>query len=138
MKYTVFGTILLILTINMSLLTWAKGTNILKLQPKHGNSAFDYPSIQLEGIISEIFEFYDAEWISGLTCRIKYNGKAPLPSKVFFSIFDKKGKETAHKVRLIYPKLKEGQSGIATFRIKGDPALIIIWAEGEGPYNSPY
>lgn len=111
---------------------------IIKLEGKNKESGFKYPTLELKGRVAEIFSFYDAEYISGLTCRIKYNGKMPLPSKVFFSEYDSRNKETAHEVRLVYPKLKSGESGYATFKIKGIPSKIVIWSKGDGPWESPY
>ncbi len=129
--------LLLIFAVNIS---FAEGQNhkVIQLEGKKKNSAFSYPSLELQGRIAEIFTFYDAEYISGLTCKIKYNGKTPLPSKVFFSEYDIREKGISHKVRLIYPELNSGESGVATFRIKGTPPKIVIWSEGEGPWESPY
>ncbi len=136
-QYTFF--IFLILTMLVSVSpSWGKDSSIIKLPPKDAASAFAYPSIDPKGIIGEIFNFYEAEWISGLTCKIKYNGKKPLPSKVFFSAYDRRGKEISHRIRLIYPNLKNGESGYVTFRISNSANLIVIWAEGNGPWESPY
>jgi len=111
---------------------------VVHLKAENNNSPFTYPILELKGLVAEIFTFYDAEYISGLTCRIKYNGAKPLPSKVFFSEYDSKSKEISHKVRLIYPKLNTGESGYATFRIKSTPSKLVIWSEGEGPWENPY
>ena len=111
---------------------------IIKLEGKEIESGFEYPTLELKGRVAEIFSFYDAEYISGLTCRIKFNGKKPLPNKVFFSEYDNENKEISHKVRLIYPRMKSGESGYATFRITCHPQKIVIWSEGDGPWESPY
>lgn len=98
------------------------------------------PVIKLAGDLNKIFKIpeYDCKFISGMTCRITYNGKLPLPSKVHFIGLDKNGKELGDKTRLIYPKLEANESGYATFRIKGNPTTIVITGEWDGPYRNPY
>jgi hypothetical protein len=102
-------------------------------------SAFRYPSIDLQGQLAEIFSVTDCEYISGLTCRIHYNGKAPLPSDVFFVAYDAGGKPDGAKVRLIYPRLEPGESGRATFRIRSSsPTKLVLQGLWDGPLRSPY
>jgi hypothetical protein len=97
------------------------------------------PVIELDGRLREIFAVSDCEHISGLTCRIQYNGKAPLPTSVFFTEFDAHGRQLGKRTRLIYPHLEAGESGTATFRIKsGGPAQIRLEAVGKGPWRDPY
>ena len=128
-----------ILAISAIFVTAAEqSTLIVHLKGKFKNDTSIYPILELKGRVSEIFTFYDAEYISGLTCRIKYNGKKPLPSKVFFSELDKDGKQIVKKTRLIYPKLNANESGYATFKISNNPSKILIWSEGDGPYETPY
>ena len=86
-------------------------TKTIHLKAKHEDSPFTYPVLELRGRVADIFTFYQAEWISGLTCRVKYNGKRPLPSRVFFSEYDENGKQTSERIRLIYPRLNSGESG---------------------------
>lgn len=79
------------------------------------------------------------EYISGLTCRIHYNGKLPLPNEIFFTEFDEQGKKSGPRVRVIYPKLNSGETGAATFRIRlGTPAKIALEGEWNGPRRNPY
>ena len=113
-------------------------TKTIQLKAQHEDSPFTYPMLELRGRVAEIFTFYNAAWISGLTCRIKYNGKKPLPSNVFFSEYDGNGKQISERIRLIYPKLNSGESGYATFRVKGDASKIVLWSEGDGPWENPY
>lgn len=110
----------------------------IQLMAKQVDDAFTYPTLELKGLVAEIFSFEQAEWISGLTCRIKYNGNKPLPSRVFFSEYDENGEQVSKKTRLIYPKLNSGESGHATFRVKSHASKIIIWSEGDGPWENPY
>jgi hypothetical protein len=109
-----------------------------KLQ-KDTAEAFRIPQFKLVGKLSKIFSVSRCEYISGLTCHIHYNGKLPLPSEVFFTEFDEHGKKAGPRVRLIYPELKPGETGVATFRIRlGRPAKIVLEGEWNGPWRNPY
>ncbi|HXU19468.1 MAG TPA: hypothetical protein VN788_02680, partial [Verrucomicrobiae bacterium] len=91
------------------------------------------------GKLAKIFTVTRCEYISGLTCRIRYNGAAPLPSDVFFTEFDDMGRQAVARVRLIYPELKTGETGVATLRIRSArPAKIVLRGEWNGPWRSPY
>ncbi len=97
------------------------------------------PAIELDTRLREIFTISDCTYISGLTCKVHYNGKAPLPTEVFFVELDAKDKPIGKRVRLIYPHLKKGESGLATFRIQAAaPAQIRLEASGNGPWKDPY
>jgi hypothetical protein len=101
--------------------------------------AFCIPSFELKGNLAKIFSVSRCEFISGLTCRIHYDGAMPLPSEVFFTEFDENDKQAGARVRLIYPKLKKGETGVATFRIRmPNPAKILLEGEWKGPYRNPY
>lgn len=100
---------------------------------------FRLPKFELAGKLSKIFDISRCEYISGLTCRIHYNGRLPLPSEVFFTEFDENGKKAGPRVRLIYPKLKVGETGVATFRIRlGRPFKVVLEGEWNGPWRDPY
>jgi hypothetical protein len=101
--------------------------------------AFPIPKFELTAKLSKIFTISRCEYISGLTCQIHYNGKLPLPSEVFFEEFDEHGKKAGPRVRLIYPELKPGRDGVATFRIRlSRPARIVLEGEWNGPWRDPY
>lgn len=101
--------------------------------------AFRLPKFELHGNLVKIFTVTRCEYISGLTCRIHYNGKLPLPSEVFFTEFDDHCKQAGPGVRLIYPELKRGETGVATFRIRlSTPAKIVLKGEWNGPWRDPY
>jgi hypothetical protein len=133
-RHLFFAILLVIVSVSLA---FASQDEVVQLEAKDKNSPFTFPILELKGRVAEIFTFYDAEYISGMTCRIKYNGIKPLPSNVFFSEYDNESKEISHKVKLIYPELKAGESGYATFRINGHPSKLVIWSEGEGPWESP-
>jgi hypothetical protein len=104
-----------------------------------GRGGWCVPHMRLNGDLSKIFTINDCAAISGLTCRIKYNGKMPLPSEVFFIEFDRYGKALGKATRLIYPRLRSGKSGVATFRILTAHATTIeLTAKWNGPWKDPY
>jgi len=112
-------------------------------QPKQAKmdagSGFTYPRFELQGKLARIFTVTDCEYISGMTCRIQYNGVLPLPSQVFFTEFDERGQKAGARVRLIYPKLGPGETGRATFRMHlSRPAKIVLQGEWKGPWRDPY
>ena len=93
----------------------------------------------LRGHLKETFTLCGCEYLSGMTCRIEYSGARPLPSEVFFQEFDKAGTPAGPEVRLIYPNLKPGETGFATFHIRSSsPAKISLRAEWKGPWKDPY
>ena len=101
------------------------------------------PKLKLEGDLSKIFAIPTSKCqaISGLTCRITYNGRLPLPSEVFFEETSTDGKKLSKPVRLIYPHLKKGETGVATFRISSHNTVtttITLIAKWEGPWENPY
>ncbi len=98
------------------------------------------PCIELEPALKQIFVIDHCEAISGLTCRIQYNGKKPLPSEIFFYDIDSSGRQLCKPTRLTYPRLSPGQTGRATFldRCDADPDHILLKGKWSGPYKSPY
>lgn len=108
-------------------------------QTKGDADGFRIPEFRLKGNLEKIFVISDCDYISGITCRIHYNGSLPLPSEVFFTEFDEHGRKAGPRVRLIYPKLAPGETGRATFRIRSaGPAKIVLQGEWNGPYRDPY
>ena len=79
-------------------------------QGKPDTDGFQVPKFELKGKLAKIFDIKDCEYISGITCRIHYNGVLPLPSRVFFTELDEDG-HPGPRVRLIYPELKPGGTG---------------------------
>jgi len=138
MKYSFSFALIIVLAAVTFVFSEDQPIKTIQLTGKNKESGFTYPMLELKGRVAEIFTFYNAEWISGLTCHIKYNGKKPLPSNVFFSEYDEDGKQISERIRLIYPKLNSGESGHATFRVKGHASKMVIWSEGDGPWENPY
>ena len=97
--------------------------------------------LKLEPALKEIFTINRCQEISGLTCRIHYNGKKPLPSEVFFFDFDSKGRQLCRKpTRLIYPYLKPGETDATTFldRCPHSPDYMVLKGKWNGPYKDSY
>jgi hypothetical protein len=93
--------------------------------------------LTLEPALRKIFTIDHCEAISGLTCKIHYNGKNPLPSEVFYSDYDDHGRLLCRKPsRLIYPPLRPGETGVATFldHCPAMPARIVL----KGKWSDEY
>jgi hypothetical protein len=103
-----------------------------------GLDGFCFPQIDLSPRLSEMFVISDCQWISGMTCKVTYNGKSPLPSEVFFTEFDPDGSQVGPRTRLIYPELAPGEHGAATFRVRTHPARIFLEGTWDGPWKNPY
>jgi len=103
------------------------------------SSGWTYPTFKLKGKLAEIFTISDCQWISGFTCHIRYNGKYVLPSEVFFAEYDAKGKQLGRRTRLIYPHLKAGERGYATFRFRtNNPSFVVLEGVWKGEWKNPY
>ena len=128
------------LLVALSMFSLCTVSSIPNQQAKgHNDDAFRVPKIELREKLAKIFSVSDCRYISGLTCRIRYNGAAPLPSEVFFTEFDDQGRKACARLRLIYPKLKAGERGYATLRIRlAEPAKIVLEGEWNGPWRDPY
>jgi hypothetical protein len=110
-----------------------------RAQNETSNDGFPLPKFELAGKLAQSFEITDCEYISGLTCRIHYNGTFPLPAQIFFTEFDERWQQAGGKVRLNYPHLRAGETGRATFRIRlSSPAKIVLWGDRRGPWRNPY
>ncbi len=97
---------------------------------------FESPGIKLDPALARIFSVDRCQWISGLTCKITYNGKGPLPSRVFFTEFDAQGRAVGPRVTLIYPHLNPSERGAATFRItSASPASLRLTAQWGGAWH---
>lgn len=100
------------------------------------------PEIKLDAQLAKIFSMPSAKChtISGLTCKVNYNGSMPLPSEVFFVELDAKGNTISKPVRLIYPQLRKGETGAATLSTGPSPdtTTILLTGKWEGPWKSPY
>jgi hypothetical protein len=102
-------------------------------------AGFRYPTLELLGQLKDIFAVGKCEYISGMTCKIKYTGSHPLPSRVYFVEFDEAGKLAGAEVRLLYPRLEPGETGAATFSTRlSSPTKVRLRGEWKGPWQNPY
>jgi hypothetical protein len=96
------------------------------------------PTFELLGQLKDIFAVGKCEYISGMTCKIKYTGVHPLPSRVYFMELDENGKRAGEEVRLLYPRLEPGETGSATFRTRlSSPTRVRLRGEWKGPWQNP-
>jgi hypothetical protein len=129
----------LLLTILSSLLLVAACWAQHQTPASDADDAFRIPKFELVGKLAKGFSISDCKYVSGLTCRIHFNGAIPLPSEVFFTELDEHGSQAGARVRLIYPELKSGETGWATFRIRlATPTKIVLQGEWNGAYRNPY
>jgi hypothetical protein len=96
--------------------------------------------IVLETRLAQAIEIFDCKAISGMTCRIGLRSDAKaLPSEIFIQSFDVKGRKVGRPIRLIYPELKKGEKGWATFRIERSSEFSLrLTARWDGPWKNPY
>ncbi len=131
------------LRISLALIVFCAGVTCWGRQREHDKSGAEggslLPKFELKGKLAKSFEITDCEYISGITCRIHFNGVFPLPSQVFFTEFDERGKQAGVRVRLIYPQLRPCETGRATFRVRlSRPAKIVLQGDWNGPWRDPY
>lgn len=90
-------------------------------------SGWCFPKIEVEGRLAQIFEFSDCEWISGLSCKLVYNQKAPFPSRVFFVEYDSAGRLVGKRTRLLF-YMVEGPARVsgAMFRLRARHTSCIV------------
>jgi hypothetical protein len=95
------------------------------------------PPIILQGKLASSMQISDCKAISGMTCRISFNKDAVLPSRIFLREVDETKHPVGRKRLLIYPDLKPGERGWATFRI-GRGMTVVLTGEWKGPWKSAY
>lgn len=72
----------------------------------------------IQASLAQAIEIWDCKAVAGMTCRIGLRSDAKgLPSQIFIQAFDQNGKELGVPVPLVYPILRRGQQGLATFNI---------------------
>jgi hypothetical protein len=93
----------------------------------------------LSGRLIDTFEFSKCEAISGMTCHIALKNGAQLPSRVFMQGLDSQNRTLGEKRLLVYPELKAGEGGRATFlRVPSGANTVVLTGEWHGPYRDPY
>lgn len=95
------------------------------------------PPIVLKGKLSKWLEVSECKAISGMTCRIWFNKGAVLPSRIFIYEVDAHEHPVGKRRALIYPNLKLGEKGWATFRISRG-STVVLTGEWNGPWKSAY
>jgi hypothetical protein len=93
----------------------------------------------ITGQLIDTFEFSQCDAISGMRCHIVLKKGAELPSRVFIQPLDSQNQPLGKRRRLIYPELKAGEGGWATFL--GAPSgtnTVVLTGEWNGPYRNPY
>ena len=107
--------------------------------PSPSDAGFRFPALELQGQLRGTLSFSKCTYMSGLTCKVKYSGDHPLPSRVYFLEFDAEGRQAGPEVRLIYPRLEPGEVGSATFRLRSSsPARVKLRGEWKGAWQDPY
>jgi hypothetical protein len=87
----------------------------------------------------ETFEFSKCDAISGMTCHIALKKGAQLPSRVFIQALDSRNQPLGKRRLLIYPELKDGERGWATFlRVPNGAKTVVLTGEWNGQYRDPY
>ncbi|THB68135.1 MAG: hypothetical protein D6B27_03205 [Gammaproteobacteria bacterium] len=90
------------------------------------DSGWCVPTIKQKESLGNIFTFLNCSYLSGLTCKVKYNGKQLLSQKIYYSQYNLKG-EFINKKLLIYPKLNPDEFGIVTFfHVHGATTNLVI------------
>lgn len=95
------------------------------------------PSIILTGNLAKWMEIAECKAISGMTCRIWFKRGGTLPSRIFVQESDSQGRPTGKKRALIYPNLKTGEKGWATFHLSRANAIVLT-GEWKGSWKSAY
>ena len=93
----------------------------------------------ITGRLIDTFEFSKCDAISGMTCHIALKKGAQLPSRVFMQALDSRNQPSGKRRLLIYPELKDGERGWATFlRVPNGAKTVVLTGEWNGQYRDPY
>ena len=93
----------------------------------------------ITGRLIDTFEFSKCDAISGMTCHIALKKGAQLPSRVFMQGLDSRNQPLGKRRLLIYPELKAGEGGWATFlRVPSGATTVVLAGQWNGPYRDPY
>ncbi len=112
----------------------------LNVRTKHVETCenFCYALI-ITGRLIDTFEFSKCDAISGMTCHIALKKGAQLPSRVFMQALDSRNQPLGKRRLLIYPELKDGEGGWATFlRVPNGAKTVVLTGEWNGQYRDPY
>jgi hypothetical protein len=74
-----------------------------------------------------------------MTCHITLKKGAEIPSRVFLQALDSRNQPLGKRRLLIYPELKDGEGGWATFlRAPSGTNTVVLTGEWNVPYRNPY
>jgi hypothetical protein len=93
--------------------------------------------IIVRGKLARILKVSDCRAISGMTCRIQFIKAAALPSRIRLQEQDNHNKQIGKKF-LIYPDLRSGEKGLATFRLGSPETVVVLTGEWKGPWRDEY
>jgi hypothetical protein len=96
--------------------------------------------IVIQASLAQAIEIWDCKAVSGMTCRIGLRSDAKaLPSEIFIGYFGPNGQKIGTTKRLIYPNLKRGEKGWATFNlVAGELKTVRLTGRWDGPWKNPY
>ncbi len=93
----------------------------------------------LTGRLIDTLEFSNCDAISGMTCHVILKRGAQLPSRIFMQALDSRNQPLGKRHLLIYPELKDGEGGFATFLgTPGGTQTVVLTGEWNGPYRNSY
>jgi len=111
---------------SFSLLAHAEDNATVVTLPK---TPFHMPDLVLSGRLADTLSVSDCELISLFTCKISIKQGQVMPSRIYFMEIAQNGGAASQKIQLIYPRLKPGQSGKATFHANAEATQLFLWGE---------
>jgi hypothetical protein len=96
------------------------------------------PHLVLVGHLAQTISIKSCKLISGLTCRICLKSGQELPTRIYSTEVDHKGKKLGPRQRVTYPDIRPGQCGLATLSLQHDSSKLVIQGVWRGAWQSPY
>jgi hypothetical protein len=95
------------------------------------------PAIVLKGRLADQVDVLECRAVSGMTCHITFRQGQVLPSHIFLQEVDSHQRPVTKRRALIYPNLKAGERGWASFRISLEHTVVLT-GEWRGPWRNAY
>jgi hypothetical protein len=127
--------IFLFTTLYCGLAIAAEPLREVSVSPVNG---FDFPRFVLTGRLGAALTIERCEYVSGLTCTIRLQPDAVLPTRIYSTELGLDGKALGPETRVLYPNLSPGERGRATLSLKTHPDRIALRGEWNGPWQDPY